>query len=268
MPKKPAAAIRVGIGGWTFEQWRGTFYPAGLAQKRELEYASRKLTSIEINGTYYGSQKPESFARWHDETPDGFVFAVKGPRFATNRRILADAGSSIEKFVSSGILELREKLGPINWQFLPTKQFAADDFEAFLKLLPHTHAGYPLRHAVEVRHDSFSVPEFVELLRSYGVAGIFTDKEEFPQIPDAAAPFIYARLQRSSEAIATGYSAKDLESWAARAKVWSAGGAPGNLRPVGKPEKKTAKSREVFIYMINGFKPNAPAAAMALIERL
>src|ERR1044071_3184027 len=137
MAKRAETSIRVGIGGWVYEPWRGTFYPEGLAQKRELEYASQHLTSIEINGTYYGSQKPESFARWREETPDGFVFALKGPRFATNRRVLAEAGSSIERFLSSGILELKEKLGPINWQFLPTKQFVADDFAAFLKLLPH-----------------------------------------------------------------------------------------------------------------------------------
>ncbi len=157
------------------------------------------LTSIEINGTYYGSQKPESFARWRDETPADFVFSVKGPRFATNRRVLAEAGQSIERFFGSGVLELKEKLGPINWQFLPTKQFDAADFEAFLKLLPGTVEGRAIRHVVEVRHDSFRVPDFVALLRKHQVAVVLTDKEAFPQIPDVTAPFVYARLQRASE---------------------------------------------------------------------
>jgi uncharacterized protein YecE (DUF72 family) len=261
-------SIRVGIGGWTFEPWRGTFYPKGLAQKRELEYAGQHLTSIEINGTYYGSQKPESFARWRDETPDGFVFSVKGTRFSTNRRVLADSGQSIERFVNSGILELKDKLGPINWQFLPTKQFDPKDFEAFLKLLPATHEGRDLRHVVEVRHPSFRSPDFIAMLRAYKVATVLTDKESFPEIPDLTAAFVYARLQRSSEKVETGYAPKALDEWARRAKLWSAGGAPGELKTVGEAEKKPLKSREVFIYMINGFKPKAPAAAMALIAKL
>jgi uncharacterized protein YecE (DUF72 family) len=261
-------AIRVGIGGWTFEPWRGTFYPEGLAQKRELEYASRKVTSIEINGTYYGSQKPESFAKWREETPDGFIFSLKGTRFTTNRRVLAEAGQSIERFFASGVTELKEKLGPINWQFMPTKKYDPADFEAFLKLLPKRHDGQDIRHVVEVRHESFKVPEFVDLLREYEVGVVLTDKDEFPHIHDVTAPFVYARLQRSSESEKTGYPAKALDRWAERAKEWAAGGAPEDLEPIGKPEKKAPKSRDVFIYMINGFKPKAPAAAMALIERL
>src|SRR5579859_8152064 len=165
-------SIRIGVGGWTYEPWRGAFYPDDLPQKRELEYASRKLTSIEINGTYYGSQKPESFARWHDETPDDFVFALKGPRFATNRRVLAEAGPSIEKFLTSGILELKDKLGPINWQFMGTKKFDPEDFAAFLKLLPASIEGRAIRHAVEVRHDSFKSPDFIALARAHQVAVI------------------------------------------------------------------------------------------------
>lgn len=268
MPARNTTNIRVGIGGWTFEPWRGTFYPKGLPQKRELEYASQRLTAIEINGTYYGSQKPESFARWRAETPDGFMFSVKGPRFATNRGVLAEAGASIERFLASGVTELKEKLGPINWQFLPTKKFDPADFEAFLKLLPDKADGLALRHVVEVRHESFRVPDFIALLHQYRIATILTDKHEFPEIPDVTAPFVYLRLQRSAENVATGYPPKELDTWAERARAWAAGGAPNDLKPVGGPEKKTPKSRDVFIFMINGFKPKAPAAAMALIERL
>jgi uncharacterized protein YecE (DUF72 family) len=265
---KTAGAIRVGVGGWTFEPWRGAFYPDGLAQKRELEYASRKLTSIEINGTYYGSQKLESFARWREETPDGFVFSLKGTRFTTNRRVLAEAGPSIERFLTSGVTQLKEKLGPINWQFLPTKKFDPDDFEAFLKLLPSSVEGHAIRHVVEVRHDSFRVPAFIALLRAYNVATVLTDKDEYPNIHDVTAPFVYARLQRTSKEEANGYAAKALDTWAKRARTWSEGGAPADLARIGGAEKKPPKSRDVFIYMINGFKPKAPAAAMALIERL
>ena len=180
--------IRIGVGGWTFEPWRGTFYPDELAQKRELEYASRKLTSIEINGTYYGSQKPESFARWHDETPDDFVFAVKGPRFATNRRVLAEAGESIERFFASGVMELKDKLGPVNWQFMATKKFDPDDFAAFLALLPDRVEGRAVRHAVEVRHASFATADFVALARAQAVAVVVAGDADYPadRRPDRA----------------------------------------------------------------------------------
>ncbi|MEZ5830918.1 MAG: DUF72 domain-containing protein [Dongiaceae bacterium] len=268
MAAKSTGNIRVGIGGWTFEPWRGVFYPKELPQKRELEYASQHLTAIEINGTYYGSQKPESFARWRSETPDGFMFSVKGPRFATNRRVLAEAGDSIQRFLASGVTELKEKLGPINWQFLPTKKFDPEDFEAFLKLLPDKAGGLLLRHVVEVRHESFRVAEFIALLRKYGIATVLTDKAEFPEIPDVTAPFVYLRLQRSAEKVATGYPPKELDKWAERARAWAAGGLSGDFKTIAAPEKKALKSRDVFVYMINGFKPKAPAAAMALIERL
>jgi len=260
-------AIRVGIGGWTFEPWRGTFYPADLTQKRELEYASRKVTAIEINGTYYSSQKPESFAKWREESPDGFVFAMKGTRFTTNRRVLGEAGESIERFITSGVTELKEKLGPINWQFMPTKKFDPADFEAFLKLLPASHEGHALRHVVEVRHPSFRVPEFIALLRSYKVGVVYTDKDEFPEIADITAPFVYARLQRASEAEETGYSQAALGKWADRAEAWARGEEPADLERVAPPPEQTS-SRDAFIFMINGFKPKAPAAAMALIAEL
>jgi uncharacterized protein YecE (DUF72 family) len=193
---------------------------------------------------------------------------VKGTRFSTNRRVLGEAGQSIERFVNSGIVELKEKLGPINWQFLPTKQFDPRDFEAFLKLLPSSVEGHQLRHVVEVRHPSFRSPEFIAMLREYKVATVLTDKDSFPEIPDATASFVYARLQRASEKNVSGYPPKALDEWAKRARLWAQGGAPDDLELIGPEEKHPPKSRDVFIYMINGFKPKAPAAAMALIDKL
>jgi uncharacterized protein YecE (DUF72 family) len=260
--------IHVGIGGWSFGPWRGAFYPDGLAQKRELEYASRRLTSIEINATYYGRQSAESFARWREETPDGFVFSVKGPRFATNRRVLAQAGPSIERFLSSGVLELREKLGPINWQFLPTKQYDREDFAAFLRLLPTEIEGRAIRHVVEVRHESFRVPDFVGLLRAHQVGAVLADKPTYPHIHDVTAGFVYARLQRASEEEPSGYPPRALNEWAERARSWCQGGAAQHLELLEPVAPSPPTPRDVFIYMINGFKPRAPAAAMALIERL
>ena len=188
MTKKATGTIRVGIGGWTYEPWRGAFYPDGLAHKGELAFASQKLTTIEINGTFYRSQSPDTFAKWHDETPDDFVFALKAPRFATTRRVLSEAGKSIERFVTGGILKLGDKLGPINWQLMPTKQLDLDDFAGFLKLLPESVEGRQLRHAVEVRHDSFRSPDFVALARNHGVAIVLAGDSEHPQIADATAP--------------------------------------------------------------------------------
>src|SRR5580692_11101666 len=177
--------IRIGVGGWTYEPWRGAFYPADLTQKRELEFASRQLTSIEINGTFYGAQKPETFAKWRDETPDGFVFSLKAPRFATNREVLADAGRTVARFLAGGVLELKDKLGPINWQLLPTKKFDPADFEGFLKLLPKEQSGRALRHVVEVRHESFRSPDFIALAREHGVAVVIAGDSRYPQIADA-----------------------------------------------------------------------------------
>lgn len=261
-------SIRVGIGGWTFEPWRGTFYPEGLPQKRELEYAGERLTSIEINGTYYGAQKPESFRKWYAETPADFVFSVKGPRFATMRGVLAQGRESVERFFTTGVMELKEKLGPINWQLLPTRKFDAEDLGAFLELLPKELEGRRVRHVLEVRHDSFLVPELVALLRLHGVATVYTDSKDFPAIPDPTADFVYARLQDASESHKDGYAPKALDAWAERARLWAGGGVPADLKPIGEPEAHPPKSRPVFVYFINGFKPKAPAAAMALIERL
>jgi uncharacterized protein YecE (DUF72 family) len=259
--------IRVGIGGWVYEPWRGVFYPKGLPQARELAHASRHLTSIEINGTFYGSQKPESFRRWAEETPDDFVFSLKGPRYATHRRVLAEAASSIERFFASGVLELNSKLGPLLWQFAPTKSFDADDFAAFLALLPHRLDGRALRHAVEVRHESFLTPAFVELLRKHSVAVATVDSDKHPLIADVTSDFVYARLQRTSEKLKTGYTPGALDTWAGRAQTWAAGGAPKDLPTIGEAPRSKAK-RDIFIYMIAGAKERAPAAAMALIERL
>lgn len=256
-----AGNIRVGIGGWTYAPWRdGVFFPDDLAQKDELAWASRQLSTIEINGTYYGSQKPASFEKWHDETPADFVFSVKGPRFATNKRVLADAGASIDKFFESGVSRLKAKLGPILWQFMPTKQFDADDFEAFLKLLPDRVDGLSVRHAVEVRHESFEVPDFLQLARHYKVAVVMSDKADVPHIHDITAPFVYIRLQYAQERFKMGYPPAALARWADRAQGWARGEGAGSGQA--KP------ARDVFIYMINGFKPKAPAAARALAGRL
>ena len=264
----PPAPIRIGVGGWTFEPWRGVFYPEGLTQKRELEYASSKLTAIEINGTYYGSQKPESFAKWHAETPEGFVFTMKGPRFTTNRRVLAEAGESIERFFKSGVTELKEKLGPVNWQFMATKKFDPDDFAAFLALLPKRVDGRDIRHAVEVRHESFKSPDFVALAREHGVAIVHAADSEFPVIADITAPFVYARIMGTSEDEARGYGAEALDGWAATAKAWARGETPVALKPALLAPPAQAAPREVFLFVISGFKPRNPAAAMALIERV
>ena len=260
-------SIRVGIGGWTFEPWRDNFFPKGLAQKKELEYASRQLTAIEVNGTYYSSMKPASFQKWRDETPDDFVFSLKASRFATNRRVLAGAGESITRFVGSGISELGNKLGPIVWQFMPAKQFDAEDFEAFLVLLPKDVDGRKLRHVLDVRHPSFMSSDYLLLARKYKCASVFTDSEKFPSFADLTSDFVYARLMKSEEKVQTGYAPKALDQWAAAAQVWAKGGAPDELPRV-EPKGKAAKARDVFVFFINGAKERAPAAAQALIARL
>jgi uncharacterized protein YecE (DUF72 family) len=266
--RKPATGeIRIGTGGWTYEPWRGTFYPESLTQKRELEYASRQLTSIEINGTYYGSQKPATFAKWRDETPSGFVFAVKAPRFAMNRERLAEAGSTIARFFASGVMELKDKLGPINWQLEPTKQFDPADFEGFLKLLPREHGGRMLRHVVEVRHDSFRSKHFLALVREHGVAVVIAGDSTYPQIADATAPFVYARIMGTAAKEELGYSAAALDRWASRARGWSSGAAPEDLQYL-EPRQADGVARDVYLYVISGHKVCNPAAAMALIGRL
>jgi uncharacterized protein YecE (DUF72 family) len=259
--------IRVGIGGWVFAPWRGTFYPKGLPQARELAHASSVLTTIEINGTFYRTQKPDSFRKWADETPDGFVFSLKGPQFATNRRVLAEAGESIERFFNSGVTELKSKLGPVLWQMAPFKKFEPEDFAAFLALLPPRVDGQAVRHVVEVRHESFVTPAFVEILRKHSVAVVLVDSTKHPMFADLTSDFVYARLQRTEEKLTTGYPPATLDAWAKRAQTWAKGGAPDDLKPIGKAAP-SGTTRDVFIYMISGAKVRAPAAAVALIERL
>ena len=266
---KGDGSIRVGVGGWTFEPWRSNFFPEGLAHSKELGYASRKLTAIEVNGTYYSTQKPATFAKWRDETPEGFVFSLKASRYSTNRRVLAEAGESIARFVDSGIEELGAKLGPIVWQFAPTKRFEPDDFGAFVELLPKQVGSLPLRHVLDVRHDSFKVPEYLALARRAKVATVFADSDDYPSFADlTAVDFVYARLMRSRTEIQTGYAATDLDAWAARARLWAAGGEPPDLPRVGESAPSKGKPRDVFVYFISGAKERAPAAAMGLIERL
>lgn len=265
--KTASGSIRVGVGGWTFEPWRNNFYPEGLAHSKELEYASTHLTAIEVNGTYYSTFKPPTFAKWRDATPEGFVFSLKANRFATNRKVLAEAGDSIQRFVGSGLSELGPKLGPLVWQFAPTKLFDPDDFEAFLQLLPKKVDGLPLRHALDVRHHSFIDPAYLALARKYRCATVFTDSDDYPSFVDLTGDFVYARLMRTESKVKTGYAAKALDRWADAARTWAAGREPADL-PRLAPAGKAAGPRDVFLYFISGAKERAPAAAMGLISRL
>ena len=216
-----SGAIRIGIGGWTFEPWRGVFYPDGLSQKRELEFASRALTSIEINGTYYSTFKPDSWRKWRDETPDGFVFSVKASRFCTNRKVLVEGRESIDRFLDQGLTELGDKLGPINWQFMATKKFEPGDFGAFLALLPKEKDGVALRHAVEVRSPTFATQAFYDLAHQHNVAIVYAKDEDFPEIDQPTAAFTYARLMASREDIETGVTDKELDGFAKQARAWA-----------------------------------------------
>ncbi|MCG2594645.1 DUF72 domain-containing protein [Ramlibacter sp. XY19] len=242
--------IYVGVGGWTYEPWRDNFYPKGLPQAQELHYASRHLTAIEVNGTFYSTFKPPTFAKWRDETPDGFMFSLKAHRFATHRRELATAGESIERFTQSGLVELGDKLGPIVWQFMPTKQFDAGDVEAFLKLLPRELKGRPLRHVLDARHPSFATEEYLDLLAKYDCTTVYADSEKYPAIPHARSPLAYLRLMRTVSEEATGYQSEALERWAQGAREWVA---------------QDAKN-EAFVFFISGAKERAPAAAQAFLK--
>ena len=259
--------IRVGIGGWTYEPWEGTFYPEDLPKTRQLEYAASQLTAIEVNGTFYGNQSPSTFAKWRDSAPDDFVFALKAPRFAVNRKVLTDAKDSIEKFFASGLEELGPKLGPILWQLAGTKKFDADDIAAYFKLFPKEVGGLKLRHALEARNESFRDPRFVDLARKHNVAVVFADSAKYPTFADVTADFVYARLEDAKMEVETGYTADELDGWAGVARDWAEGGAPAGL-PYAQDAKPPKVDRDVFVFMINGAKVRAPAAAKALIERV
>jgi uncharacterized protein YecE (DUF72 family) len=263
-----AGSIHVGIGGWTFAPWRGVFYPKGLAQAKELAYASTRLRSIEINGTFYRLQTAATFRKWREATPEGFVFSIKGPRFVTNRRVLAEAGPSIERFLDSGVLELGDRLGPLLWQFAPTKKFDEADFSAFLALLPKTREGRRLRHVVEVRHESFLDPAFIALLRQFKVPVVYAEHAAYPAISDLTGDFVYLRLQKGKDTIPTAYAPKVLDEWAGRSRAWASGDEPDDLPLVDPGVRGSGKPRDVFVYFIHEGKVRAPAAAMELIKRL
>lgn len=265
----PAVMIRTGIGGWIFEGWRGgVFYPAGLRHAKELAFASRAVGAIEINATYHRLQKPESFRAWREATPDGFVFALKGSRFVTNRKELASAEEPINRFLDQGLLELGDRLGPIVWQLMATKRFEPADLEAFLALLPASHRGVPLRHAIEVGHESFACGTFVALARKAGVAVVFSDAEGRTPVADRTADFAYARLQGMSADIATGYPGEELDRFAAIARAWEKGEIAEGLPYAGQPKDSAKPAGDVFLFMIDGAKERAPAAAMELAQRI
>ena len=263
-----AGNIRAGMGGWTFEPWEGTFYPEKLSKAKQLQHASRQVKTIEVNGTYYSTFKPAAFAKWAADAPDGFVFSLKAIRFSTNRRVLAEAGESVQRFLDSGVAELGDKLGPILWQFAPTKKFDPADFEGFLKVLPDRQDGVPLRHALEVRHDSFAAPEFIALARKYNAAIVYAHHEKYPEIADVTGDFVYARLQRGSDDNENCYPEKELDGWAKRAKQWAEGGQPGDLPYADPAHAAGKKPRDVFVYFITEGKSRAPFGAMALQGRV
>lgn len=261
-----AGRIRVGIGGWVFEPWRGRFYPAGLAKTKELAHASRHVTTIEINATFYRTQSRQSFARWAQETPDDFVFALKASRYAVNRKDLADGGEAVTRFVESGITELGPKLGPILWQLAGTKRFQPAEIDAFLAMLPPTQDGARLRHVIEPRHPTFVCTEFVDLARKHGVAICLALSDDYPMIADPTADFCYLRLQTTSATNEAGYDEPTIGTWANRLRELSTGRAADGLPMIGG--QPAAESRDCFAYLIAGAKEKNPAAAQALIAAL
>jgi len=260
--------IRVGIGGWNFAPWRNNFYPEKWPQKRELEYASGKLTAIEVNSTFYRPQTAATYANWRAQTPDGFVFSLKAPGYATQTISLENAAKAIKRFVFAGLAELGERLGPISWQFASNRAFVHDYFAAFLDLLPHELNGRPLRHVLEVRHQSFMCSEYLGLMRERRMPSVFTDSTDYPSFADLTGDFVYARLMRSESSLATGYPAAALDTWVQRAGAWARGDQPEDLTQVEPAAKAPAQPRDVYLYFISAAKERNPAAAMALIERL
>lgn len=284
--------ILIGISGWRYKPWRGTFYPKKLTQKRELEFASRALPSIEINGSFYALQRPESYAAWYEATPPGFVFSIKGNRYITHILRLRDIEKPLANVFASGVLELREKLGPFLWQFPPSFRFDPERIERFFRLLPRDTAAAqelarqheprmkdrvrfeidenrPLRHAMEIRHDSFFDDAFVALLRQYGVALVVADTAgKWPYQEDVTSDFMYLRLHGEKELYASGYTEEALERWAVRIRAWSAGGQPEDARLISPAPPAKAKHRDLYCYFDNDIKVKAPFDARRLIEKL
>jgi uncharacterized protein YecE (DUF72 family) len=286
------ADLRIGISGWTYAPWRGSFYPPGLPVDEELAYASRRLRSIEVNGTFYSLQRPEVFRRWYDATPPHFVFAVKAGRYITHFRRLADVAGPLANFFASGVLGLGDKLGPFLWQLPPWLPFQPERMERFLAMLPpdtgvaaqiaaghdpwmEERAAYaidrvrPLRHAIEVRHPSFATPAWVEMLRRHGVAAVVADTAgRWPRIEDVTADFVYLRLHGDVELYVSGYDDGALDRWASRVRAWAAGGEPEDAHRVHPDAAPPAGERDVYVYFDNDVKVRAPADAAALAERL
>lgn len=264
-PPSAPHGIRVGIGGWTFAPWRNNFYPAGLPQRRELEFASRQLTAIEINGTYYGTQKPATYAKWRDEVPDGFVFSAKAPKRIMQSRSLASTQAQVEDFVG-GIGELGAKLGPLVWQFEKGRRIELSELDEFLRALPRRWGERSLRHALEIRDPAAVDAGLIDLARRHQVATVFTDSTEHPSFADLTADFAYARLMRS-QPIDTGYPPVELARWATRSRAWATGNDVAELPHVAEPSQPLSR-RDVFVFFISSAKERNPAAAMELIRLL
>lgn len=262
----PVDGIRVGVGGWTFAPWRDNFYPEGLVQRRELEYASRRLSAIEVNGTFHRAQKPETYAKWASQVPPGFVFSVKAPMRIVQARDLAGTGGQVDAFLD-GILALGDTLGPIVWQLDRGGRLRRDDFDAFLDLLPGKVDGRRMRHVLDVRNPGFVDADVLARLRRHGFATVFTDSTEHPSFADTTADFVYARLMRSRTEVPTGYPPAALAAWAKRARTWAGGGEPEDLPRIGAAAP-AGPARDVFVFFISAAKERNPAAAMALIRKL
>ncbi|WKB54664.1 DUF72 domain-containing protein [Eleftheria terrae] len=259
--------IRVGIGGWSYEPWRETFYPDSLAQHDELHYASRQLTAIEINSTFYRAPPAGIFERWRDATPEGFIFSLKAPRYLTHRKVLAESAEGAARFLEVAA-HLGDRLGPVAWQLPPSTRFDAEDLARFLSALPREAGGRRRRHVLEARHDSFLNAEYLALLREQQVASVYTDSDKYPSHADFSADFVYARLMCSEPDMPTGYPDEALDDWAEAAHCWAAGGRPPALPAIDPAAAGDGQPRDVFVYFINGAKENAPQAAGALLWRL